>query len=86
MSVVFAGRLFCECALYGSIYTGSLDQLTRASQHVTVQICYASKTIAGYHCFHLSFDVSLTKLHCHDVTSIFFLVWVWSLLVDCLVQ
>ena len=38
--VVFAGRLVCSVnMLYMKLsYTGSLDQSTRASEHVTVQI------------------------------------------------
>ena len=40
MHVVFAGRLVCSVnMLYMELsYTGSLDQSTRASEHVTVQI------------------------------------------------
>ena len=34
-------------------YTGSLDRSTRASEHVIIQISYACRTMAGYHCFHL---------------------------------
>ena len=35
-------------------YTGSLNQVTRASEHITVQISYACKTMAGFiNCFHL---------------------------------
>ena len=55
--VVFVGRLVCSVnVLYMELsYTGSLDWSTRASEHVTVQISYAYKTVAGYHCFHLIF-------------------------------
>ena len=51
--VVFAGRLVCSVnMLYMELsYTGSLDQSTRASEHVTVQISCAYKTTAGYHTF-----------------------------------
>ena len=64
---VFVGRLVCSVfllyielyklhLLYMELsYTGSLDWSTRASEHVTVQINYACKTMAGYHCFHLIF-------------------------------
>ena len=40
MHVVFVGRLVCSVnMLYMELsYTGSLDQSTRASEHVTVQI------------------------------------------------
>ena len=34
-----------------------MGRLTRASEHVIVQISYACKTMAGYHCFHLIFEV-----------------------------
>ena len=48
---VFVGRLVCSVnVLYMELsYTGSLDWSTRASEHVTVQISYAGKTMAGYH-------------------------------------
>ena len=48
--VVFVGRLVCSVnVLYMELsYTGSLDWSTRASEHVTVQISYACKTMAGY--------------------------------------
>ena len=51
--VVFVGRLVCSVnMLYMELsYTGSLDQSTRASEHVTVQISCACKTTAGYHTF-----------------------------------
>ena len=66
--MVFVGRLVCSVnVLYMELsYTGSLDRSTRASEHVTVQISYACKTTAGYHCFHLIFEVYLTKLHCNE--------------------
>ena len=40
VGVVFVGRLVCSVnVLYMELsYTGSLDQSTRASEHVTVQI------------------------------------------------
>ena len=45
-------------------YTGSLNRSTRPSEHVTVQISYACKTMAGFiNCFPLInfvFDVYLT--------------------------
>ena len=52
----FVGRLVCSVnVLYMELsYTGSLDQSTRASEHVTVQISYACKTTAGFiNCFPL---------------------------------
>ena len=57
--VVFVGRLVCSVnVLYIELsYTGSLDWSTRASDDVTVQISYACKTMAGYHCFHLIFKL-----------------------------
>ena len=66
--MVFVGRLVCSVnVLYMELsYTGSLDRSTRASEHVTVQISYACKTTAGYHCFHLIFEVYLIKLHCNE--------------------
>ena len=66
--VVFVGRLVCSVnVLYMELsYTGSLDWSTRASEHVTVQISYAYKTMARYLCFHLIFEAYLTKLHCHE--------------------
>ena len=80
MGVVFVSTLVCSVNVLSIelSYTGSLDWLTRASEHVTVQISYACKTMVGYHCFHLifeaylrewtiSFQVSLKKLfllHC----------------------
>ena len=51
MHVVFVGRLVCSVnVLYMELsYThGSLDQSTRASELVTVQISYACKTTAGF--------------------------------------
>ena len=52
MHVVFAGRLVCSVNMLFMepiiSYTGSLDQSTRASEHVTVQISYACKTTAGF--------------------------------------
>ena len=66
--VDFVGRLVCSVILlYMELsYTGSLDRLTRASEHVTVQISYACKTTAGYHCFYYIFEVYLIKLHCNE--------------------
>ena len=61
-------------------YTGSLDRSTRASEHVTVQISYACKTTAGYHCFYYIFELYLIKLHCNE--CILFTVLVVALLVD----
>ena len=62
MHVVSAGRLFSVNLLYMELsYTGSLDRSTRASEHVTVQISYACKSTAVYYCFHLIFEVYLTK-------------------------
>ena len=69
MHVVFVGRLVCSVNMlyYMELcYTGSLDRLTRASEHVTVQISYASKTTAGYHCFYYIFEVYLIELHCNE--------------------
>ena len=65
MNVVFVGRLVCSVnLLYMELsYTGSLDRSNRASEHVTVQISYACKTKAGYHCFLFIFEVYLTNLH-----------------------
>ena len=73
MHVVFVGRLVCSVnVLYMELsYTGSLDQSTRASEHVTVQISYACKTTDGYHCFHLILELIYT----------FSLLCMWSLLV-----
>ena len=70
------GRLVCSVnVLYMELsYTGSLDQSTRASEHVTVQISYACKTTAGYHCFHLILEVYLTNLHILFTVSVVLLV------------
>ena len=54
--VVFVGRLVCSVNVFYMelSYTGSLDWSTRASEHVTVQISYACKTMAGFiNCFPL---------------------------------
>ena len=77
MHVVFVGRLVCSVnVLYMELsYTGSLDQSTRASEHVTVQISYACKTTDGYHCFHLILEFILP-------IYTFSLLCMWSLLVD----
>ena len=74
MHVVFAGRLVCSVnMLYMELsYTGSLDQSTRASEHVTVQISCACKTTAGYHTF-LKF-IYLIKLHCNECILFIMLV------------
>ena len=49
MYIVFVGRLVCYVnVLYMELsYTG-LDQSTRASEHVIVQISYACKTTSGF--------------------------------------
>ena len=49
----FVGGLVCSVnVLYMELsYTGSLDQSTRASEHVTVQISCACKTTAEYQKF-----------------------------------
>ena len=75
MHVVFVGRLVCSVnVLYMELsYTGSSDQLTRASEH-TVQISYACKTMAGYHCFHLILELYLTNLHIFFTVSVVLLV------------
>ena len=48
--VVFVGRLVCSVnVLYMELsYTGSLDQSTRASEHVTVQISLPIR-LPGWH-------------------------------------
>ena len=63
MGVVFVSTLVCSVNVLSMelSYTGSLDWLTRASEHVTVQISYACKTLAGYHCFHLIFEAYLRE-------------------------
>ena len=50
MGVVFAGKLICSMnMLYMELsYTGSLDQSTKASEHVMVQIGKTCKATAGY--------------------------------------
>ena len=82
MHVVFAGRLVCSVnMLYMELsYTGSLDQSTRASEHVTVQISCACKTTAGYHTFLKFIKLSYT------VMSVFSLLCLWSLLLVCSVN
>ena len=49
MGVVFASRLICSMnMLYMELsYTGSLDQSTKASEHVMVQIGNTCKAMAG---------------------------------------
>ena len=77
MYVVFVGRLVCSVnVLYMELsYTGSLDRSTRASEHVTVQISYACKTMAGFiNCYPLINFVYLTvTLEC--VYSLYCVCW-----------
>ena len=82
MCVVFARRLICSMnVLYMELsYTGSLDQSTKASEHVMVQIGNTCKAMAGFNncvvpsCrfFSIKWTVSYFSL----------LLWVWSLLED----
>ena len=50
VGVIFVGRLLCSVdVLYMELsYTGSLDQSTRASEHVTVQISLPI-SVPGWH-------------------------------------
>ena len=52
VGVIFVGRLVCSVnVLYMELsYTGSLDQSTRASEHVTVQISIHVR-LPGWHVF-----------------------------------
>ena len=65
--VDFVGRLVCSVnVLYMELsYTGSLDRSTRASEHVTVQISYACKTMAGF-------------INCFPLINILFLMFIFN--------
>ena len=67
MHVDFVGRLVCSVnVLYMELsYTGSLDRSTRASEHVTVQISYAGKTMAGF-------------INCFPLINILFLMFIFN--------
>ena len=85
MHVDFVGRLVCSVnVLYMELsYTGSLDQSTRASEHVTVQISYACKTTAGFiNCFPLInfvFDVYSYSTKLWNVYILFSVVFAGKL-------
>ena len=63
----FVGRLVCSVnVLYMELsYTGSLGRSTRASEHVTVQISYACKTMAGF-------------INCFPLINILFLMFIFN--------
>ena len=78
----FARRLICSMnMLYMELsYTGSLDQSTKVSEHVMVQIGNTCKAMAGFNnCVVPSCRFFLIKL---TVSYFSLLLWVWSLLED----
>ena len=80
VGVVFAGKLICTMnLLYMELsYTGSLDQSSKASEHVVVQIGNTCKVTAGY-CVVKS--CRFFKL-CSMLVTYSLSLWVWSLLTD----
>ena len=82
MGVVFADRLICSMnMLYMELsYTGSLDQSTKASEHVMVQIGNTCKATAGFNkCVVPS--CRFFQL-CRLLVTYSLSLWVWSLLTD----
>ena len=82
MGVVFARRLICSMnVLYMELsYTSSLDQSTKASEHVMVQIGNTCKATASFNkCVVPSWRFFSIKL---TVDYVFRLLLMWTLLED----
>ena len=82
VGVVFSRRLICSMTmLYMELsYTGSLDQSTKVSEHVMVQIGNTYKATAGFNkCVVPS--CRFFQL-CRLLVTYSLSLWVWSLLTD----
>ena len=80
--VVFNGGLICSMnMLYMELsYTGSLDQSTKASEHVKVHIGTTHKATAGFkNCVVQSCRFFIL---CRLLVTYSLSLWVWSLLTD----
>ena len=82
MDVVFSGKIICSMNVLCMelSYTGSLDQLTKASEHVMVQIGNTYKATAS---LNNCVVPSCIFIQLNGMVGMYSLsLWVWSLLTD----